>query len=212
MMETAPPVSEATPLDAGLRALCGIAAYYRIGADPVQLARELALRDREADESDLIRAPRMVGLKARLVGKVTAERLATLPAPAIVRTTSGALMVFGGRNQSGLCRLVDPISHAAHEGPIEDVARDIGGQALLIGPGDPQHTPSRPVSFAWPAAASAAPSSCRTPIHSILLWRTASPIGFSESAMRPNICLTPIVSSASTKVPATVCDICASCN
>ena len=132
MMETAPPVSEATPLDAGLRALCGIAAYYRIGADPVQLARELALRDREADESDLIRAARMVGLKARLVGKVTAERLATLPAPAIVRMTSGALMVFGGRNPSGLCRLVDPISHAAHEAPLEDVAREIGGQALLI--------------------------------------------------------------------------------
>ena len=44
-------MSEATPLDAGLRALCGIAAYYRIGADPVHLARELALRDRAADES-----------------------------------------------------------------------------------------------------------------------------------------------------------------
>ena len=79
MMETAPPVSEATPLDAGLRALCGIAAYYRIGADPVQLARELALGDREADEFDLIRAARIIGLKARLVDKVTAERLATLP-------------------------------------------------------------------------------------------------------------------------------------
>ena len=43
MMETAPPPGEGTPLDRGLRALCGIAAYYRIGADPVQLARELAL-------------------------------------------------------------------------------------------------------------------------------------------------------------------------
>jgi subfamily B ATP-binding cassette protein HlyB/CyaB len=49
MMETAPPVSEATPLDPGLRALCGIAAYYRIAADPVQLARELALTNRAAD-------------------------------------------------------------------------------------------------------------------------------------------------------------------
>jgi ATP-binding cassette, subfamily B, bacterial HlyB/CyaB len=56
MMETAPPVSEATPLDPGLRALCGIAAYYRIAADPVQLARELALTNRAADESDLMRA------------------------------------------------------------------------------------------------------------------------------------------------------------
>src|SRR5277367_7017137 len=132
MLETGPQQAEATPLDRGLPALCGIAAYYRIGADPVQLARELALGDRAADESDLIRAARMVGLKARLVGKVNAERLKTLPAPAIVRMTRGALIVFGGRNQSGLCRLVDPISHAAHEATPDDVARDIGGQALLL--------------------------------------------------------------------------------
>ena len=85
MMETAPPFSEGTPLDRGLRALCGIAAYYRIGADPVQLARELALGVRQADESDLIRAAKLVGLRARLVEKVNAERLATLPTPAIVR-------------------------------------------------------------------------------------------------------------------------------
>ena len=115
-----------------MRALCGIAAYYRIGADPVQLARELALGARQADEGDLIRAAGLVGLKARLVAKVTAERLATLPTPAIVRMTSGAFMVFGGRNPSGLYRLVDPISHAVQEAPLEDLARDIGGQALLV--------------------------------------------------------------------------------
>ena len=132
MMETAPPRGEGTPLDRGLRALCGIAAYYRIGADPVQLARELALGAREANEGDLIRAAKLVGMRARLVEKVTAERLATLPTPAIVRMASGAFMVFGGRNPSGLYRLVDPISHAAHEAPLEDLARDIGGQALLV--------------------------------------------------------------------------------
>jgi ATP-binding cassette, subfamily B, bacterial HlyB/CyaB len=132
MMETAPPPGGGTPLDRGLRALCGIAAYYRIGADPVQLARELALGAHEANEGDLIRAAKLVGMKARLVEKVTAERLATLPTPAIVRMTSGAFMVFGGRNPSGLCRLVDPISHSVQEASLEDFARDIGGQALLV--------------------------------------------------------------------------------
>src|SRR6202451_1073605 len=132
MKETAPPLSEGTPLDPGLRALCGIAAYYRIAADPVQLARELALGAREANEGDLIRAAKLVGMRARLVEKVTAERLATLPTPAIVRMASGAFMVFGGRNPSGLCRLVDPIRHAVQEAPLEDLARDIGGQALLV--------------------------------------------------------------------------------
>jgi ATP-binding cassette, subfamily B, bacterial HlyB/CyaB len=131
MMEIARPPSEATLLDRGLRALCGIAAYHRISADPVQLARELALGGREADEAALIRAAKLIGLKARLVAEVTAERLKTLPAPAIVRA-NGAIMLFAGRNASGLCRLVDPISHAVQEAPLEDVARLIGGKALLF--------------------------------------------------------------------------------
>jgi ATP-binding cassette, subfamily B, bacterial HlyB/CyaB len=132
MMEMTPPRSETTPLDPGLRALCGIAAYYRIAADPVQLARVLALGERAADETDLIRAAKLVGLKARLAVKVDAERLMTLPTPAIVRMAGGAVMVLAGRSALGLLRLVDPISHAAQEAPLEDVARDIGGRALLV--------------------------------------------------------------------------------
>jgi ATP-binding cassette, subfamily B, bacterial HlyB/CyaB len=132
MMETAPPASETTTVDGGLRALCGIAAYYRIGVDPVQLARELALFDRKADEADLIRAARIVGLKARLVTGVCAERLAKLPTPAIVRVKSGAVLVLGGRGPSGLYRLLDPISHASREASLEEVVGEIGGRALLI--------------------------------------------------------------------------------
>ncbi len=113
MDQPAPPSGEATPLDRGLRALCGIAAYYRIGADPAQLHRELALSDRDADEFDLIRGAKRIGLKARLATGVDERRMGKLPTPAIVRLKSGALYVYGGRGPSGLCRLVDPITHAA---------------------------------------------------------------------------------------------------
>jgi len=132
MRETALPPGDATPLDAGLRALCGIAAYYRIGADPIQLARELALGARRSNEFDLIRAAQMIGMRARLVTGANADRMGRMPTPAIVRLTSGALVVFVGRGQSGLCRLVDPISHTTSEMPLEELARETGGQALLV--------------------------------------------------------------------------------
>jgi ATP-binding cassette, subfamily B, bacterial HlyB/CyaB len=132
MKLNSPPPRETTLVDPGLRALCGIAAFYRIGADPAQLARELALGDRAADEFDLIRAAQRIGLKARLISGASAARLAQAPTPAIVRLKSGALAVYGGRTPSGLCRLVDPISHAATEIALDDLVEQTGGQALLV--------------------------------------------------------------------------------
>jgi subfamily B ATP-binding cassette protein HlyB/CyaB len=69
--------------------LCGIAAYYRIGADPVGLQRQLALGAREADELDLIRAAQQIGLRARLITGASAQRMGKMPTPAIVRLKDG---------------------------------------------------------------------------------------------------------------------------
>jgi len=68
----------------GLRALCGIAAYYRIAADPAHLVKELALHDAEVGDRDLVRAANMIGLKARVVENPSAERLSGAPVPAIL--------------------------------------------------------------------------------------------------------------------------------
>ncbi|HKN31302.1 MAG TPA: type I secretion system permease/ATPase [Roseiarcus sp.] len=114
-----------------MRALCGIAAYYRIGADPTQLSRELALLGREADEDDLVRGAQMLGLKARCVSGIDAARLARLPIPAIVRARNGALFALG-KDRSGQFVLVDPISQAAQTGSAEEIAAEIGGRAVLI--------------------------------------------------------------------------------
>src|ERR1700733_6394676 len=90
MTQTFPFQLDAVPLDAGLRALCGIAAYYHVAADPAHLSRELALQDRQAGENDIVRAAMLIGLKAKLLVKGTATRLATLPTPAIVRLKNGS--------------------------------------------------------------------------------------------------------------------------
>ena len=64
------PGPEPEPLrHSGLRALCGIAAFFRIAADPGHLVKELALPPDEASPNDLIRAAKSIGLKARVVEK-----------------------------------------------------------------------------------------------------------------------------------------------
>ncbi len=40
------PLGAQTPADSGLIALCGVSAYYRIPANPMELRRQLVLRKR----------------------------------------------------------------------------------------------------------------------------------------------------------------------
>ncbi len=144
MSSFSPGHAPARPIDSGLQALRGIAAYFRIPADAEALARELALGDRTAGPEDIARAAALVGLKARILRNVTAKRFASLPTPALAQTGSGTFLVLGGLMASGLYRTVDPLTRIDAERPVEEVMADLEGPVVLLqrrlaGPGiDPQ--------------------------------------------------------------------------
>jgi len=118
--------------DSGLRALCGIAAFYRIAADPMQLQHDLALKGRAVQASDIQRAAKIIGLKARVVEKLTEHRLRSMPVPAIVEVR-GAFHVLGGVNPSGKYRIVDPVTRADREISPADILAEIGSRVILVG-------------------------------------------------------------------------------
>ncbi|WP_457797530.1 type I secretion system permease/ATPase [Methylocystis sp. S23] len=118
--------------DSGLQALTGIAAYFRIMADPALLRRELALGEALADSGAIVRATQIVGLKARIISKLKKERLAALPAPSILKMRSGAYEVFGGLMPSGAFRLVDPITRRDRMLPLDQLFEECAGEAILV--------------------------------------------------------------------------------
>ena len=74
-----------------LAALCAIARFHQIAADPANLAHQLGLAaSAPVSVQDLLRAARDIGLKAKL-STTTADRLALTPLPALaqVRMESG---------------------------------------------------------------------------------------------------------------------------
>ena len=128
-------------IDPGLSALCAIAAFYRIAADPRQIAHELALGARFATATDVARAATLVGLKTRILSGIGSRRLASAPLPAIARLKGGAFVVIGGRSPEGQYRLVDTVTRidrfldidalfAAIEPEVILVARKIGGAGI----------------------------------------------------------------------------------
>ena len=116
----------------GLHGLTGIAAYFRIPAEPQHLARELALGEREATADDILRAASLIGLKARIVRDTSIKRLSALPVPSLAQTKEGSFIVLGGLTPGGLFRTVDPVTRADIERPVEEVAETLEPLAILV--------------------------------------------------------------------------------
>ncbi len=132
MNERAEAAPIAAPIDTGLRAICGIAGYYRIAADPHQLERELALTGRISSEDDLVRAARLLGLKARVVRGIGWKRLLRVPLPAILRLGDGSFTVLVARGPGGECRIVNPITRLFREVPPKTLFDEMEPLVVLV--------------------------------------------------------------------------------
>jgi ATP-binding cassette, subfamily B, bacterial HlyB/CyaB len=119
-------------LDSGLTGLALIAGYYHTAADPAQLRHQLALTGRMAGAEDIVRGANFLRLKSRILKGVTAKRLAATPFPAIIGLKDGAFGVLGVGSARGRARLIDPVSRAARELAIEEIADPSTGELVLI--------------------------------------------------------------------------------
>ena len=71
-----------------LAALCVLARFHQIAADPATLAHQLGLQPSETTSTeDLLRAAKHLGLKAKL-SRTTTDRLPLSPLPALAQLRS----------------------------------------------------------------------------------------------------------------------------
>jgi subfamily B ATP-binding cassette protein HlyB/CyaB len=126
------PSQIAQPLDHGLAALSLIAGYYRIGADPAQLRHELALTGRSAGPQDLLRAANLLELKSRIIRKVDAKRIGSIPYPAILELKGGGFAVLAAASEKGKIRLVYPLARTSLEVSLEEAEAQSSGVGILV--------------------------------------------------------------------------------
>ncbi len=133
MNQTVSPDLAAEAIDtSGLLALCAIAGFYRIPADPAYLAREMALHGRAASERDIVLAAAMIGLKARSVAFGGLARLVSMPLPMILQLKHAGFIILTGKTPSGAWRIVDPITRTDCEYALEDLSAMIQPNVILV--------------------------------------------------------------------------------
>ena len=128
----APPPPPPPAVDSGLMGMALIAGYYRIAADPAQLKHQLALIGRFANSEDLVRGANILGLKSRILHRVTAQRLGAIPYPALLRNKDGGFVALGVGSAKGRVRVVDPVSRAASDVTLEEAWAASAGEVVLI--------------------------------------------------------------------------------
>lgn len=130
------PPTDSTPGHSQLAALCAIARFHQVAADPASLAHQLGLPDHASvDTADLLRAAQHLGLKARLV-RTKPERLALTPLPALalMRSEGDALRTVLLAQSDGQRVLLQDPSQAGRPTiePVEVFASQWTGQLILI--------------------------------------------------------------------------------
>jgi ATP-binding cassette, subfamily B, bacterial HlyB/CyaB len=119
-------------VDAGLACISLIAGYYRIAADTAQLRHQLALTGRVAGAEELVRAANLLGLKSRIIHRVSAKRLGAIPYPAILALKDGGFAVLAIASEKERIRVVDPVARTAREVPLDEVEALSSGVAILV--------------------------------------------------------------------------------
>jgi len=119
-------------MDSGLAGLTLVAGYYRIAADPAQLRHQLALNGRMANAEDVVRGANLLALKSRILTRVTAERLGSIPYPALMGLKDGGFVVLGVGTAKGRVRLIDAISRSARDLSLEEARELSDGRVILV--------------------------------------------------------------------------------
>jgi len=131
-------VSEASPNGiAPLQALCAIARFHQIAADPATLAHQLGLQPSEAvGANELLRAAKHLALKAKL-STTTVQRLPLTPLPALAairRADASIGWVILARCDDQRVLVQDPAAEVARPTiePTEAFAARWTGELILI--------------------------------------------------------------------------------
>jgi len=119
-------------IDEGLIAICQVAAYYRIAADPGQLRHELALADRVPENGDLVRAAHLLRLNARILRNPSEQRLKAVPTPAIIVMKDQRFALLGAPDSEGRLRLIDPLTRVIRMLSFAELSQEWDGAVILI--------------------------------------------------------------------------------
>ena len=133
MTQGAIPAASIPPLGGGFQALAVAARTLGIQATAAQINHEMAQGRKVATANDLLRAAKVIGLRARLVRDPRPTRLRAAPLPAILKLRDGSWVVYHGEIQPDVFKIFDPVTKEPEKLSFEELCQSFTGEMILLG-------------------------------------------------------------------------------
>jgi len=127
-----PPI-EPPVFSGGYRVLAAIAKTMGYHVTAQQLTHQMGGGRGNPSTDDLMRAAKIIGMRARLVRNPSEQKLRTVPVPAMIKLIDGSWHIYRGEIRSDLFRLQDPVEKRTTDTSMEDLYSRFGGEVLLVG-------------------------------------------------------------------------------
>ena len=129
------PSTDSAEFNGGFHVLAAIAKSMGYHVSAQQLMHQVGVGRRNPTTKDLLRAAKLIGVRARLVSQPSEQKFRGLPTPAMIKLKDGNWQVYKGLITGDLFRVLDPLERGR---PNLDMTFDklygqFGGEAILIG-------------------------------------------------------------------------------
>ena len=126
-------VGAAQPVpDTALPSLALVANFHKLACDVDQLRHEMGLGTKRCTAVDIVRASKLVKLKARRLLKQPTKALVGVPLPAMLEMKDGSFWIYGRRHDDGKMRLVNAVTREVRNLSDDELAPDWSGTLLLF--------------------------------------------------------------------------------
>ena len=133
----------------GYQAISSIAKGFGIQVTPGQIIHHMGKGRRAPDLADMLRAAKLIGLKAKALDDPHGAKLSEVPTPCLIQLQNESWMIYQGETAGDRFRLFDPITRKADILSLAELRERMNGNLILLGKSWGHQTEDLAFGISW---------------------------------------------------------------
>ncbi len=132
MNRTTSPMREGPVFGGGYQAISSVAKSFGVQVTPGQIIHHMGKGRRAPELADMLRASKLIGLKAKALHDPHGAKLSEVPIPCLIQLRNESWMIYQGETTGEQFRLFDPITRQTDNLSLAELRERVNGNLILL--------------------------------------------------------------------------------